>query len=281
MIAGVKELLARARAGGYALGAFNVYNLEGVLALVRAAEAERGPALLQVHPAALAHGGEPLLALCLSAARAAKVPLAVHLDHASSEAAIRLALNAGLPSVMADGSALPYAENVAFTRAMAGLAHGHDASVEAELGRLAGTEDRLSVAEYEAHLTDPGQAAEFAAETGIDALAVCIGNVHGHYRGEPKLDFERLAALAQCVPVPLVLHGASGLPAPLVQRAIALGVCKFNVNTELREAYLAGCRRVLASAAPVDLVEVLQAAVAEMQAVVTAKLQLFGASGRV
>src|SRR5690348_15675542 len=128
MLADVKELLAGAQAGGYALGAFNVYNLEGAQAVVRGAEAERGPALLQVHPAALAHGGEPLLALCLSAARAAGVPIAVHLDHASSDAVIRLALSAGTASVMADGSSLPYAENVTFTRAMARLAHGRGAS---------------------------------------------------------------------------------------------------------------------------------------------------------
>lgn len=276
----IRQLLAEAQAGGYALGAFNVYNLEGVLAVVGAAEREHSPAVLQVHPAALQHGGEPLLALCLAAGRAARVPVAVHLDHAASEAAIRLALGAGLSSVMADGSHLPYDENRAFTRAMADLAHAQGAAVEAELGRLAGTEDGLSVAEYEARLTDPRQAADFVAETGVDALAVCVGNAHGRYLGEPRLDFDRLAALARTVPVPLVLHGASGVPAAMVQRAIELGVRKFNVNTELREAYLLACRRTLANSPSADLTEMLQAAVEDMQAVVAAKLRLFGSAGR-
>jgi tagatose 1,6-diphosphate aldolase GatY/KbaY len=205
-----------------------------VQAVTGAADQAHSPAILQVHPAALQHGGQPLLAACLAAARVAGSPIAVHLDHGASASNIRLALAAGLNSVMADGSQLAYAENVAFTRAMADLAHAQGATLEAELGRLAGTEDNLTVAAYGAHLTDPEQAREFTAATRIDALAVCIGNVHGHYVGEPRLDFERLAALRRRVPVPLVLHGASGLPAALVQSAIEQGVSKFNVNTELR-----------------------------------------------
>ena len=181
---------------------------------------------------------------------------------------------------MADGSHLAYAENVVFSRAMANLAHAQSATIEAELGRLAGTEDDLTVEAYAAHLTDPQQAREFVVATGIDALAVCVGNVHGRYVGEPHLDFERLAAVRRLAPVPLVLHGASGLPAALVQRAIALGVCKFNVNTELREAYLLSCRRILANSPSADLLEMLQAAVVDMQAVVATKLRLFGSANR-
>jgi len=210
-------LLRAANEGHYAVGAFNVYNLEGVLAVIRAAAAARSPAMLQVHPAALHHGGPPLLALCLAAAREASVPVAVHLDHASSAADIRTALAAGVPSVMADGAHLPYEANVAFTREMVALAREHGAGVEAELGRLSGTEDGLTVPEYEARLTDPAQAAAFVAATGVDALAVCIGNVHGRYRRAPVLDWERLAAIKAAVPVPLVLHGASGLPTGTVQ----------------------------------------------------------------
>lgn len=280
MLASTLDLLRAARAGGYAIGAFNVYNLEGVQAVVRAAEAESSPAMLQLHPASLKQGGPPLVALCLAAARDARVPMAVHLDHASSAEDIRAALAAGMTSIMADGSHLPYEENADFTRRMADLAHGHGGAVEAELGRLSGTEDGLTVAEYEARLTDPGQSADFVARTGIDALAVCIGNVHGRYRGEPRLDFERLAAIHRAVPVPLVLHGASGLPEALVSRSIALGVCKLNVNTEVREAYIGALKERLASPRTPDLVELMQAAVAAMQAVVVAKLRLFGSCGR-
>ena len=271
------EMLRAARRGGYAVGAFNVYNLEGARAVTGAAAAARSPAILQIHPAALDYGGAPLTALCLAAAREAPAPISVHLDHSSSAAAIRQAVAAGMPSIMADGSHLPYEGNVAFTAEMARLAHAHGVSVEAELGRLSGSEDGLGVDDYEALLTDPAQAADFVARTGVDALAVCIGNVHGRYRGEPRLDFERLAAIRRAVPASLVLHGASGLPAPLIRAAIGLGVCKLNVNTDVREAYLAALR---AAGGEGDLVDLLRRASGAMQEVVAAKLAAFGSVGR-
>ncbi len=280
MLTSTIDLLHAASAGGYAIGGFNVYNLEGARAVVAAAEAERSPAMLQIHPSALAHGGAPLVALCMEAARAADVPFAVHLDHSGAPDAIRAALEAGVASVMADGSHLPYEENLAFTAAMAALAHTRGAAVEGELGRLAGSEDGLTVPEYQAKLTDPDRAADFVARTGIDTLAVCIGNVHGHYRGAPQLDFARLERLRWTVPIPLVLHGASGLPAPMVRRAIELGVCKLNVNTEVRDAYLAALADGVSAGERPDLLELMQAATDAMQAVVAAKLRLFGSAGK-
>src|SRR5262249_29471661 len=159
-------------------------------------------------------------------------------------------------------------ENVAFTRTMVVMAREHQAIVEAELGRLTGTEDGLTVPEYEALLTDPAQAADFIEQTGVDALAVCIGNVHGRSRQEPPLDFDRPAALQRLVPVPLVLHGASGLPAAMVHQAMALGMRKFNVNTEVREAYVEALRGCLQAAGTPDLLDVMRQAEAAMQAVV-------------
>jgi len=280
MLASALALLRDARDGGYALGAFNVYNLEGVRAVLAAAEAERSPAILQLHPRAIAHGGHGLVVLCGSAAEQAAVPVAVHLDHASTLAEIHTALSAGLTSVMADASHLSYAENVAFTRAATELVHRHEAAVEAELGRLTGDEDSLSVPEYESRLTDPGQAADFVRETGIDSLAVCIGNAHGRTETPPSLDFERLVDLREAVTVPLVLHGASGLAEEQVRRSIELGVCKFNVNTELREAYLAMLKEGVAGEHAPDLVALLEGATAAMQGVVMGKLRLFGSSRR-
>jgi tagatose 1,6-diphosphate aldolase GatY/KbaY len=274
------DMLHAAGAGGYAIGGFNVYNLEGARAVVAAAEVEHSPAMLQIHPSALAHGGAPLIALCIEAARGAGVPCAVHLDHSASPDAIRAALDAGVGSVMADGSQLPYEENLAFTAAMAELAHARGAAVEAELGRLAGSEDGLTVPEYEAKLTDPDQAADFVARTGVDTLAVCIGNVHGRYRGVPQLDFARLERVRWTAPIPLVLHGASGLPAPMVRRAIELGVCKLNVNTEVRDAYLAALADGVSAGERPDLLDLMQAATDAMQAVVAAKLRLFGSAGQ-
>lgn len=276
MLSAMTVLLQEATAGGYALGAFNVYNLEGVRAVVKAAEAKRSPVMLQIHPGAWQHGGTPLVALCLEAARMATVPVAVHLDHSTSATDMQEALAAGMTSVMADGSHLSYADNVVFTRQSTAIAHAHNVAVEAELGRLSGTEDGLTVPEYEAKLTDPQQARDFVQQTGIDALAVCIGNVHGRYRGAPRLDFDRLQAIQRAVSVPLVLHGASGLPEEMVHQAIRLGVRKFNVNTEVREAYVGALRQELQQSPSPDLVVLMQHAEAAMQAVITDKLYLFG-----
>lgn len=274
------ELIRAADLGGYAVGAFNVYNLEGVKAVLNAAEAEVSPVMLQLHPSALRYGGAPLMALSLEAARQSKIPAVLHLDHSTSAADIHFALQNGFSSIMADGSHLDYRQNLDFTRQMAELAHNQGASVEAELGRLSGTEDGLSVMEYEARLTDPEQAVEFAEATGIDLLAVCIGNVHGEYRLEPCLDFSRLEKIHQWVEAPLVLHGASGLPEQMICRSIELGVCKINVNTEVRTAYLDALQASLSRPKRPDLIEVMNEAIAAMQTVVAGKLRLFGSSGQ-
>jgi tagatose 1,6-diphosphate aldolase GatY/KbaY len=280
MLVSTIELLTRAREGGYAIGAFNVYNLEGARAVVAAAEAQRSPAMLQILPVVLKHGGPPLVALCLTAAREASVPMGAHLDHSTSAEDIQAALDAGLTSVMADGSHLPFIDNVAFTRQMADLVHDRGGTVEAELGRLTGTEDGLTIHEYETRLTNPGEAADFVAQTDSDALAVGIGNVHGRYPGEPRLDFERLDAIRNTVSVPLVLHGASGLPETMVRRSIELGITKFNVNTEVRAAYVEALRARIEMPDSPDLMDLMRSAVAAMQPVVSAKLQLFGSVGK-
>jgi tagatose 1,6-diphosphate aldolase GatY/KbaY len=279
MLTPTTDLLAQASANGYAIGAFNVYNLEGVKAVIHAAEAANSPVMLQLHPKALEYGGAPLVALCLKAAEEAATPMAVHLDHSTSRDAIRSALAAGVSSVMADGSHLDYADNVAFTRDMTVIAHAQNAAVEAELGRISGTEDGLTVAEFEARMTDPDQAADFVTQTGIDALAVCIGNVHGTYPGEPRLDFDRLSAIRDQVSVPLVLHGTSGLPDAMILRAVEIGVCKFNVNTEIRTAYL-NAVKVRLDAPEADLLDVMTSAINAMRTVIADKLSLFGSVGK-
>jgi tagatose 1,6-diphosphate aldolase GatY/KbaY len=279
MLSSTRELLETASRNIYAIGAFNVYNLEGVRAVVEAAENLQSPAMLQLHPSAIKYGKSPLVALCLEAARKASVPIAVHLDHSTSSKDIEAVLNAGIHSIMADGSHLPYEENLAFTREMAQLAHSYGAVVEAEIGRISGTEDGLTVAEKEAKMTDPIQAAEFVRASKVDALAVTIGNVHGKYLSEPRLDFKRLAAIRKSVDVPLVLHGASGLPETMISQSIQLGVCKFNVNTEVREAYLDVLKSSNSLSSP-DLLDVMQKAIAAMQAVVSEKLSLFGSTSK-
>lgn len=281
MLTDLRAILGAARAGGYAVGAFNVYNLEGILAVVGAAEAAGSPAILQLHPGSLREGGAALIALCLAAARGAAMPVAVHLDHSPTHEAMDLALAAGVGSIMADGAGRPYDENVAFTAEAVALAGARGAAVEGELGLLSGTEDGLEVAARDAKMTDPAQVPDFVAATGIEALAVCIGNVHGPYAGEPRLDFDRLAAIRDATALPLVLHGASGLPEAAIARAIALGVCKFNVNTELRAAYLATLRDRLNGEQKADVPDLMRDTSAAMRAVVAEKLRLFGSVGKV
>jgi tagatose 1,6-diphosphate aldolase GatY/KbaY len=272
----VGELLHQARSEGYAVGAFNVYTLEGVRAVVAAAEEEESPVILQVLPSALRLQGRALLVACLAAAEDAAVPVAVQLDHAGSLEDIRMALEAGVRSVMADGSRLPFEDNVAFTRAAVEMVRAFAGTVEGELGRIAGREEGE---EQEGELTDPEEAAAFVAATDVDALAVCIGNVHGRPPRPVHLDFGRLRAIRAKVQVPLVLHGASGLPEDDVHRAIDLGICKLNVNTELQEACLQSMRGALCGGGGVDLPGLLRHASESMRASVRSKLRLFRSPG--
>ncbi|KAM1938337.1 hypothetical protein FF1_015948 [Malus domestica] len=278
-LSSTKELLLNAEKGGYAVGAFNVYNLEGVEAVVAAAEEEQSPAILQIHPGALKQGGIPLVACCISAAEQASVPITVHFDHGTSKQDLVEALELGFDSVMADGSHLSFTENVSYTKFVAFFAHSKGVLVEAELGRLSGTEDDLTVEDYEARLTDVKQAEEFIDKTGIDALAVCIGNVHGKYPASgPNLRLDMLKdlyALSSKKGVLLVLHGASGLSKELIKECIEHGVRKFNVNTEVRKAYTDSL-----SNSKKDLVHVMASAKEAMKAVVAEKMHLFGSAGK-
>lgn len=278
-ISSTKEILNNAEKGGYAVGAFNVYNLEGVDAVVSAAEETQSPAILQIHPGALKQGGIPLVSCCISAAERASVPITVHFDHGTSKEDLVEALEQGVSSLMVDGSHLSFEENVKYTKFISLLAHSKDMLVEAELGRLSGTEDDLTVEEYEAKLTDINKAEKFIDETGIDALAVCIGNVHGKYPASgPKLRLDllkELRAVSQKKGVLLVLHGASGLGTELVKECINLGVRKFNVNTEVRKAYMDSLNTPKS-----DLVNVMASARDAMKAVVAEKMHLFGSAGK-
>lgn len=292
------DALETARSSSRAIAAFNVYNLEGAKAVVQAAELMNAPVMLQVHPASLDFGGVPLLHMLYSIKIRAKVPVFVHLDHATKDDDVLLSLSNGVDSVMVDGSALPLEENIKWTSRMTSIAHAHGCIVEAELGRLVGEEDGLSVAEKEGKMTDPAVVARFLRETKVDMLAVTIGNVHGKYIQPPQLDFARLAAISEAVrsvkdedrlpdsvvsgPVKLVLHGASGLSQALINNAMAHGVCKFNVNTDLREAVLdvftstfGGSSATSGKKKP-DVLPLMQLTTAAMQDVALKKLELFG-----
>lgn len=300
-----RDLMVPARRGGYAIGAFNVNDLEAVLAVAEAAAEEKSPAIVAVTPSAIKYAGLPYISkIVRTAAETTQVPMSLHLDHGEDFETASKCVSVGFTAVMIDGSHLKFDENVALTKRVVETAHPKGISVEAELGRLAGVEES-TVEEREANLTDPEAAGEFVERTNVDALAVAIGTSHGAYKfkGEPKLDFERLKLISKKVSQPLVLHGASnvppwiiekaakygaelsgarGIPEEHIQKAIALGIAKINIDTDLRLAFTATVREVLAeSPKEFDPRRILGPAKEAMKQVVKGKMRLFGSSGRV
>ena len=277
MLASTRDIIGIAEEEGIAVGSFNVYNLEGAVAVIRSSEQEKLPVILQIAPVSLESVGSALVALTLAMAEDSTVPTSVHLDHCPQQDQIDRVVSMGLRSVMADGSHLSYEENIDFTFNVVNKMRSFGGFVEGELGRLTGTEDGLTIPEYESLLTDPDQAADYCDKTDIDALAVCVGNIHGKYIQEPKLDFDRLSTIRDSVSVPLVLHGASGLPEWMISRAIDLGVRKFNVNTEVRTAFLESVSSSIDDKT-LDLARLMEISIDSMSQVVTSKIRQF--SGR-
>lgn len=276
------ELIRRAYEEGYAIGAFNVNNMEIVQAIIRAAEAERAPVILQASQGAIRYAGiEYITGLARIAAEEASVPVALHLDHGTDFEQVMHCIRSGFSSVMYDGSHDPLEKNIADTRRVVEIAHAVGVSVEGEIGRLVGIEDDIEVSELEGALTDPDVAVRFAEETGIDFMAVAFGTRHGFYKGEPRLDFERLKKIRELVSIPLVMHGGSGVTDEQVRHAIQLGIAKINIDTELRHAFVTAARRVMeADPDEIDPRKILGPARDEMQAKVQEKIRLFGSSGK-
>ncbi|WP_446029225.1 tagatose-bisphosphate aldolase subunit KbaY [Lelliottia amnigena] len=242
-IISTKYLLQDAQAKGYAVPAFNIHNAETIQAILEVCSEMRSPVILAGTPGTFKHIAlEEIYALCSAYSLSYDMPLALHLDHHESLDDIRRKVNAGVRSAMIDGSHFPFEQNVALVKSVVEFCHLNDCSVEAELGRLGGVEDDMSVDAESAFLTDPQEAKRFVKLTGVDSLAVAIGTAHGLYTHRPKIDFKRLAEIRDVVDIPLVLHGASDVPDEFVRRTIALGVCKVNVATELKIAFSAAVK---------------------------------------
>ncbi len=240
-----KQLLLDAQAGGYAIGAFNVENMEMVQAVIAAAEELHSPVIMQTTPSTVKYAGlDYFYANVKVAAERASVPVAMHLDHGSSFELAMQALRTGYTSIMIDGSHKSFEDNIAVSKAVADACHPSGVPVEAELGKVGGKEDDLDGGEDNPY-TDPQQAKEFAERTGVDSLAVGIGTAHGIYKGIPKLDVERLSEIRNVVSIPLVLHGTSGVPDEAVKECIRRGICKVNYATDLRIAFTKGVNEVL------------------------------------
>ncbi|HKZ88365.1 MAG TPA: class II fructose-1,6-bisphosphate aldolase [Candidatus Bathyarchaeia archaeon] len=299
-----KDLMVPARKKGYAIPALNVQNLESLTAAAEAAVDEKSPVILQITPSVIKYAGLPyIVGLAKTAAQLATVPISIHLDHGEDFETAAKCVDAGFTSVMIDGSFLKFDENVTLTKRVVNIAHAKGVSVESELGKLAGVEER-SVEEKDAILTDPNTAAEFIEKTGVDTLAVAIGTSHGAYKfkSQAKLDLERLKTISQKVSIPLVLHGASSVPQWLVEKAtkygaelggakgipedqykkaIALGIAKINIDTDMRLAFTATVREVLTnSPKEFDPRKILGPAKEAMKQIAKSKMQLFGSSGK-
>jgi len=299
----MKEILEDASRRSYGVGAFNINNLEFLQAIIEAAEEENSPVIIAVSEGAMKYGWVELLSsMVRTAAINTKVPVALHLDHGKNFDKILAAIRYGFTSIMIDASDKSYEENVKLTKEVVKLAHPIGITVEAELGRLLGKEDEVEsdVAIY----TDPDDAKRFVEETGIDALAVAVGTSHGAYKfkGEAKLDIERIKKINSLTGVPLVLHGASGVPHELVEeaqkygavlkgargvpdeeikKAIGAGIRKINIDTDLRISFLLGVRKYLSEHPEIfDPRKYLGEGRAMVKETVKKKMQLFGSSGK-
>lgn len=233
-----RNMLNKAQLGGYAVPAFNIHNLETIQVVMETAAEMASPVILAGTPSTFSYAGSDyLIAICQQAAERYKVPVALHLDHHEDIPDIFQKVSAGVRSAMIDASHFPFEENIQIVKRVVDFCHQWDCTVEAELGRLGGQEDDLVVDAADALFTDPDAAVTFIQRTGIDSLAVAIGTAHGMYKSEPHLDFARLDAIRKKTDLPLVLHGASGIPDVDVRHCIELGICKVNVATELKIAF--------------------------------------------
>jgi len=265
-----KEMFKKAYEGKYAVGAFNVNNMEIIQGIVEAAQEEKSPLILQVSAGARKYAKPVYLKKLVEAAiEDTNLSIVLHLDHGESFEICKACIDDGFTSVMIDGSKYPFEENVKLTKKVVDYAHERGVVVEAELGRLAGIEDAVKVSEKDAIFTDPDEAVEFVERTGVDSLAIAIGTSHGahKFKGEPKLDFERLEKISNMLPgFPIVLHGASsvpsefvelcnkyggqipgakGVPEDMLSKAATMGVCKINIDTDLRLAMTSSVRKYL------------------------------------
>ncbi|NLJ78958.1 MAG: class II fructose-1,6-bisphosphate aldolase [Tissierellia bacterium] len=276
------EILQDAHRKGYGVGAFNVNNMEIVQAIIEAAEETNSPVILQASQGGLKYAGiEYVAELGKLAARNARVPVAVHLDHGTDFAQVMLCIRHGFSSVMIDGSQLELEDNIAITKKVVEVAHAVGVSVEAELGKIGGTEDDITVDEKDATFTDPEEAKYFVEQTRVDSLAIAVGTAHGVYQGEPNLDFDRIKTIREMLDIPLVLHGSSGVADEDIEKAISAGISKINIDTDLRIAFTGAIKQFLKEDPEnIDPRKILSPARKGMKKVIMEKMKIFGSAGR-
>lgn len=279
----MNEFLPKAKVKKFAVGQFNMNNLEFAQAIVEAAIEEKSPFIFGVSEGALKYMGmEFTVAMAEAAARKSGLPIALHLDHGSSFEVAMQCIRAGFSSVMFDGSHYPLEENIRLTKEVVKAAHAMGVSVEGELGTIGGVEDDISVNEENANLANPDEAIRFHEETKVDCMAIAVGTAHGMYKGEPKIRFDIIEKVAGAIPVPIVLHGGSGVPDEMIRKAIQAGVGKINVNTENQVACTKTIRDILNNDPKVyDPRKYLAPARKAMTEIVRSKIQLFGSGNQI
>ena len=310
MLVTLKQLLTHANRNSYAVGAFNINNLEILQAVVEAAAEAKSPIIVQTSEGAIEYAGSDYLKGMAYIAAKSKIKMAFHLDHGKDLKVIKDCIKNGWTSVMFDGSKLAYADNVKKTQTVVGWARQAGVSVEAELGAIKGIEDKVSVREREAFFTDPAQAVDFVKKTNIDALAISVGTAHGPFKfeGETVLDFKRIKTIKALLKMPLVLHGASGIPKNVlnilhehcaemndcvrldhamgvsdeaIKKAIKSGINKINIDSDIRIAFTAAVRKTLIEDKGLyDPRKLLTPAKALMKEVALQKMKLFGCAGK-
>lgn len=276
-----KELLEDARKNGYAVGAFNVENMEMVMAVLAAAEETKSPVIVQTTPSTVKYAGlDYYLANVKAAAMRASVPVVMHLDHGNSFGLAMEAYRTGYTSIMIDGSKLSYEENIALTKSVTNACHPGKVPVEGELGKVGGKEDDLVNGDDNPY-TDPQEAKEFVERTQVDSLAVGVGTSHGVYKGIPKVNVDCLSAIHAVVDIPLVLHGTSGVPDEQVRECIKRGICKVNYATDLRIAYTNGVKAYMAAnPEEFDPKKYSAAGMEEVKKYVMQKMEVVGSTGK-
>lgn len=274
------ELIKKAKEQKKAIAAFNIHNLETIQAVVEGATELNSPVIIATTQGTLKHAGiENVAAIVKTLALNSPIPIALHMDHCQSYDTIVSCIRNGYTSVMIDGAHLEYAANVELVKSVVKMAHAVGVQVEGEIGKIAGVEDDLFIKTADAAFTIPDEAKRFALETGIDTIAVAIGTAHGMYIGEPKLDYDRITEINSLVEIPLVLHGASGVPDDSVKKAIALGMAKVNIATELKNPMVTAIRASLINQNENDPRNYMGAAKEAVKDVVKRKIRLCGTEG--
>lgn len=278
MLVTLQEIIGSAKSGGFCIPAFNVYNVETIIGVINAAEQEKAPVIMQVYPRLVNEQvGYYIAPVVLAAAKRTSVPVCFHLDHGPSESEVIKMLRFGASGIMIDGSTHSFEDNINLTKSVVDICKNVGVGVEGELGHIGSVNDD-SMEEF----TDPKQAAEFVEKTGVTCLAVLIGNAHGHYKKEPKLDIERVKEISKATNnTPLVLHGGSGIPDEQVKAAIKAGICKMNIGTDVCCAFANGALSELNNknrSIAVDLF--MKPSIEAVKDLAVSKIRLCGADGK-